>query len=57
MAAGDAKFALVSCHFKSSAHQDSATCIGKMIVIVFVMIKSEPNYGNAHDFNNFRSMR
>ena len=55
MLISDAKFALLPCHFKSGAHHDFA----KHYVVFWckdvLTIKPEANYGNADDFNHFRT--
>ena len=48
----DAKFALLSCHFKSGAHHYFARNLKLNHVLT---TKPEENYGNAYDFNYFRT--
>ena len=48
----DAKFALPSCHFKSGAHHYFARDLKLNHVLA---TKPEENYGNAYDFNHFRT--
>ena len=50
---GDANIALVSCHFKSSAHHDFATHMLCIRTYNFLTNKTEANYGNAYDFKYF----
>ena len=55
MLGSDAKFALLPCHFKSGVHHNFAKrYIGVQCKYV-LKIKPEANYGNANDFNHFRT--
>ena len=55
MPVSDAKFALLPCHFKPGVHHDFAKEYRDSQCKHVLSTEPEVNYGNANDFNHFRT--